>query len=78
MTQVPGYNLYAIRKSAIKSARLDPGAAGLRGVLWYPNELGGWYVASKEGSGWTLLSGPHGDERAALSHASVMTDTGGT
>jgi hypothetical protein len=74
MTQLPGYNLYAIPKSEISNARLDH----TPGVLWYPNELGGWYVCSKEDDGVTLLSGPHGDERAALSHAEAMTDTNGT
>jgi len=78
MTQLPGYNLYAIRKSELTHARLDFTPA----VLWYPNERGGWYVASKgaiTGSGgWLLLSGPHSDEPTALRHAVLMTDTSGT
>jgi len=74
MRQIPGYNLYAVRKSEISSVRLDSSP----GVIWYPNELGGWYICSKDAVGVTLLSGPHRDERIALSHATAMTDTGGT
>jgi hypothetical protein len=75
MTQIPGYNLYVLPKSKISNARLDH----TPGVLWYPNELGGWYVASPELDGsLTLLSGPHGDEPTALQHARLMTDTSGT
>lgn len=77
MTQLPGFNLYAIHKREISSALMT---TGHRHLLWNPNDPSGWYVCSKPdtGLGVDLLNGPFTSEEIALSHARRMTDTSGT
>lgn len=77
MVQIPGYNLYAVQKHEIENALLDPTSIEL---VWYPNELGGWYLCSKNigGTGITLVAGPYRDEQTALFCGGMMTDTSGT
>jgi hypothetical protein len=74
MTQLPGFNLYAIHRREISPVLLSTAKqAVLRGV-------GDWFVCREPNSGLgvELLSGPHLSEKAALIDAQAMTDTGGT
>lgn len=78
MTQLPGYNLYAIPRSEVRDAAMSH-LDDDKFLRWEPLNLTAWYLCRlDEQQRITLVGGPYRDEQRALSEARDMVDTSGT
>lgn len=76
MTQLPNYNMYAVPRAEITDARMAPESDYC--LRWEPLNMSAWYLCSLDDAGMILIGGPYRDERQALWHGHMMTDTSGT